>query len=150
MCLKRIRYVVAVLTIYGLMLPSAMATTDVKTIPNVPSQGLSASHLAQVTIGLVVVVVLIFGLAWLIKRFGYLPSSNPGALRIIGGMMVGQRERAVLIQVGEKQILLGVAPGLVKTLYVLDEAINVDVAGKGKMSPFAERLKSMLRDKAAS
>ncbi len=148
--LKHIRYALVVLVTYAFMLPAAQAIQDTKAVSSTTGEGLSAAHFAQVTIGLMVVIIVIFGLAWLVKRFGYLPSSKPGALKIIGGLMVGQRERAVLIQVGDKQILIGVAPGLVKTLYVLEEPVSVDSASSAKLSPFAERLKSFLRDKAAS
>jgi flagellar protein FliO/FliZ len=34
---------------------------------------------------------------------------------------VGQRERAVLVQVGEQQFLLGVGPGNVRILHIFDE-----------------------------
>lgn len=133
------------LLLFPSLMPMAMA--EGPAAASTASKGLSVMHLAQVTIGLLIVVVVIFGLAYLIKRFGYLPSSNPGALKVIAGLMVGQRERAVLIQVGEKQILLGVASGLVKTLYVLEENIQIETPSAKGMGPFAEKLKLFLRDK---
>jgi flagellar protein FliO/FliZ len=57
---------------------------------------------------------------------------------------VGQRERVVLIQVGSQQLLLGVAPGRVQTLHVLEEPISVGTASSPGES-FAERLGSALK-----
>ncbi|EQD42713.1 Flagellar biosynthesis protein, FliO, partial [mine drainage metagenome] len=44
---------------------------------------------------------------------------RPGALEILASMPLGAKERAVLVKVGDAQILLGVAPGQVNTLHVL-------------------------------
>jgi flagellar protein FliO/FliZ len=42
---------------------------------------------------------------------------------------VGAKERAVLVQVGRQQLLLGVAPGRVNTLHVLTEPVTTTPAG---------------------
>ena len=42
-------------------------------------------------------------------------------MRVVSSVGVGQRERAVLLQVGEQQVLLGVGPGNVRALHVFDE-----------------------------
>ena len=47
------------------------------------------------------------------------------AIDILADMPLGQKERAVLLKVGETQILLGVAPGRVNTLHVLTQPIEL-------------------------
>ena len=42
---------------------------------------------------------------------------------------LGTRERAVLIRIGDRQLLLGVAPGNVRTLHVLETAVSGGFAG---------------------
>jgi flagellar protein FliO/FliZ len=71
--------------------------------------------------GLVVVVALILGLAWVLKKYGRLPVNNQVDMKILGGLSLGTRERAVLVQVEGRRLLLGVAPGRVATLHVLDD-----------------------------
>jgi flagellar protein FliO/FliZ len=44
---------------------------------------------------------------------------------VLADLPLGQKERAVLIRVGTKQILLGVAPGRVSTLHVLSEPVEL-------------------------
>jgi flagellar protein FliO/FliZ len=66
-----------------------------------------------------------------------------GALKILGGLSMGSRERVVLMQVGEEQILIGVSPGRIQTLHVLDKPISVDDK-KNAESGFAERLSEAL------
>jgi flagellar protein FliO/FliZ len=44
---------------------------------------------------------------------------------VIADIPLGQKERAVLLKVGQTQILVGVAPGQVNTLHVLTEPIDL-------------------------
>ena len=70
--------------------------------------------------GLAIVVSLIYGLSWVLKKYSSLPGSNQVDMKILGGVSLGTRERAVLIQVEGKKILLGVAPGRVNLLHQFD------------------------------
>ena len=85
---------------------------------------MSASYMAQLVLGLIIVLLCIVALAWLAKRFNRLQSTPDGSLQVLGGMSMGARERIVLVQVGTKQLLLGVAPGQINTLHVLDEPLE--------------------------
>jgi flagellar protein FliO/FliZ len=46
-----------------------------------------------------------------------------GSMRVISSVGVGQRERVVLLQVGEEQILVGVGPGNVRKIHAFDEPV---------------------------
>ena len=104
---------------------------------------LGAGNLLQLTFGLLVVLAAIVGSAWLLRRYGRLQSGVDGALRVIGGLSMGPRERVVLVQVGKQQLLLGVAPGRIQTLHVLDEPV-VTGAATPPQGGFAERLAAAL------
>ena len=80
---------------------------------------LLAEGVGTTAIGLVVVLLLIMLLAWAVKRFGRLPMASRGAVQIIGGVSLGTREKAVLLSVQGTRLLVGVAPGQVRTLHVL-------------------------------
>ncbi|HED19781.1 MAG TPA: flagellar biosynthetic protein FliO [Gammaproteobacteria bacterium] len=82
------------------------------------------TSLWQLTLGMVAVLGLIMGIAWLLKRSGRFQMTAGGGLRVLGGLSMGTRERVVLLQVGETQLLLGVAPGRVQTLYVLEQPLD--------------------------
>jgi flagellar protein FliO/FliZ len=47
------------------------------------------------------------------------------AIDVIADIPLGQKERAVLLKVGQTQILVGVAPGQVNTLHVLTEPLDL-------------------------
>jgi len=115
------------------------------------TQQLGFADYAQVFLGLFVVLGVIVAMAWALRRMGRLPGAASGALRVVGGLSVGQRERVVLIQAGEKQLLVGVAPGRVQTLHVLEEPIDMSTGpAGGKTITFGERLNAAMKGRMPS
>ncbi|MFB4204182.1 flagellar biosynthetic protein FliO [Arhodomonas sp. KWT2] len=113
--------------------------------------GVDTGALLRLTLGLAGVLALIVVLAWGMRRMGRFGSNAGGRLRVLGAVPVGQRERVVLLQAGERQLLIGVAPGSVRTLQVLDEPIApVDGGGAPAQTGFAARLRGAMRDTEAS
>lgn len=108
------------------------------------AEPVSSGQYAQVFLGLVLILLLIGGLAWVMRRVGNLPFSGSGAIRMQAGLSLGQRERVVLIQVGKTQLLLGVAPGRVQTLHVFDQPVELD-SQSGSGERFAEKLAAALK-----
>lgn len=108
-----------------------------------PAEPMAAANLLQMMLGLIVVLAAIGVIAWLLKRLNRLQAPLPGSLRVLGGLSLGTRERAVLLQVGDKQILVGVAPGSVRTLHVLDKPAPEEALPDAPA--FAERLAQLLR-----
>lgn len=78
-----------------------------------------AGSLGQMVLGLVVVLGLLLGTLWVLKRISA-PRSSAGHLRILGATPVGPRERVVLVEVAGRVLVLGVAPGRINTLHTLD------------------------------
>ena len=100
----------------------------------------------QTFAGLAAVVVLIVGMAWVIRRMGNFQVGAQGALKVLASISMGQRERVVLLQVGEKQLLIGVAPGQISTLHELEEPVKTPLPTRDsdKIS-FAERMAAALK-----
>jgi flagellar protein FliO/FliZ len=80
---------------------------------------LGAESLLQTAGGLLLILFLIIGGAWLFKRYGNLPMAGKGLVKVLSATSVGARERVVLVEVENTRLLLGVAPGQVRTLYEL-------------------------------
>lgn len=102
-----------------------------------------AGSLLQTTLGLLVVLAVIGGAAWAFKRFGNFQTGVQGKLKIVGGISLGSRERVVLLQVGDTQLVVGVAPGQIQTLHVLDTPLPVDGDGEPSMS-FSSKLQTAM------
>ncbi|MGB5211100.1 MAG: flagellar biosynthetic protein FliO [Gammaproteobacteria bacterium] len=104
--------------------------------------GVPASGLAGVASGLIAVLVLIVVLAWGVKRL-QLGGGNAGAIRVIAATPLGARERILLVEVGDTQLLVGVGSGGMRTLHVLDQPLPTDPASQHQ-SPFARRMRDMV------
>jgi flagellar protein FliO/FliZ len=112
-----------------------------------PLSGGGAAYLAQLVVGLLVVLVAIVVLAFLMRRITGVQSRLGNDFRVVSGISLGARERMLLVQVGDKQLLVGVAPGRVQTLHVLDEPIATDIPkspGGVSESAFASRLRAAI------
>lgn len=105
-----------------MLLPSALPAFAQEAAPAVsPSSLFTGDYLLQVVGSFVVVILLLIAVLVILKRFNGVSASLGGDMRVLSSVSVGQRERAVLVQVGEQQMLLGVGPGNVRTLHVFDE-----------------------------
>ena len=85
----------------------------------------SDGGMLQVILGLGVVLAVIAGAAWLLRRFGGMPRGPGNAIKVIGGSSVGQRERVMLVEVADTWLVIGVAPGQVTALHSMPKGENV-------------------------
>ena len=72
---------------------------------------------------LLLVLALIVGLGWLLKRLpgsGFRPSEG---LKLVTSLNVGARERLVVVEVNGQQLLLGVTGGGISALHTLPEPL---------------------------
>lgn len=105
----------------------------------------SYSHVLSWTVGLIAVLCLFFALVWIMKKMGAIPVNSKQSMRVLSGLSLGMREKLVLVQVGEKQLLLAVTPGRVENLLVLEgeeklfqqlESQNVELSFSQKLKQF--------------
>lgn len=75
--------------------------------------------LVEVVIALLVVLAVIMAVAWIARRMR-VSGAEGSAIRILAEATLGPKERAVLLQVMGRQMLVGVAAGSVTTLHVFD------------------------------
>jgi flagellar protein FliO/FliZ len=98
---------------------TAAAATE-ETAAGLATSPLSTANLVETLLGLVFVLAVMLLIAWLVKRFVQVPGIGKGQVKILGGVSLGAREKAVLIAVDGRRLLLGVAPGRVQTLAELE------------------------------
>jgi flagellar protein FliO/FliZ len=110
---------------------------------NSPKIG-SGGHLLNVTLGLLLIIGLIFGLSWFVKRFSHGTFAGNAHLKIIATMPLGTRERIVLIDAGGQQLLLGITPTQINTLHVFDVPVTTPT-GDVNNSDFGRKLMAILQ-----
>jgi len=128
------------------------AATEKKVISSLTNEPIGVGNYLQMFFGLLVVVALVFGMAWFMRRMGNMNGVTTGNLKVLGGISVGQRERIVLVQAGETQLLVGVAPGEIRTLHVMDKPIESQASSNqtnSKVSSgFAEKLHAAIKSRS--
>src|SRR6185437_9928387 len=109
--MKRVSLLVSPLALL-LVCGGALAAEQAATPPS-PSPVLD---MFKVLFGLIVVLGVLAGALWLMKRSGLGPAHSSGAVKIVGGVSVGNRERVLVLEVADQWIVVGVAPGSVNAL----------------------------------
>ncbi len=137
------------LLLVGIMLLSLgiVHAADLNTGMQVSAPPEMMGSLVKVAVGLFLVVIAIFASAWLYRRFGQQVGVSSQALKLIGGISLGNRERVVLMKVGDQQILLGITPGQIQKLHVLEHPIECQVDSEKETLPFVQQLNQYLKKK---
>lgn len=86
-----------------------------------PPVPINTGSLVQITFSLLLVLAAIVAIAWLFKRMNLSQQGAGSLLKVIGNVAIGQRERIVLLEVGETWLVVGVGPGQIRTLHTLDK-----------------------------
>lgn len=105
--------------------PGPATTAHAGTPPPFAQSTGTAGSIGSAVFALIVVIGLILALAWLAKRMPGLGGTSNPALRIVGSLALGPRERVVVVAVGHSQLLLGVGAGGTRVLHALTEPLPV-------------------------
>jgi flagellar protein FliO/FliZ len=124
---------------------AAMAAEPAPTAvtPVLASSGNLSAQLGQMLLGLLLVIGLIFVLAWLLRRVQQIGPRGNQVIKLLASQALGPRERLVLVQVGNEQVLLGLSAGRITPLHTLKEPVHL--ADSEPATPeFAQRLMELL------
>jgi len=95
---------------------------------------LDTSNLLQMILALGVVVVLIVGLSYAVRKFNMFSVGSSAHIRIVSGLALSNKDRLLLVQVGEEQLLISTSPGRVQKIHEMQAPIDLAEAGEGKAS----------------
>ncbi|MGV8843800.1 MAG: flagellar biosynthetic protein FliO [Pseudomonas sp.] len=120
----------------------ALAAEPVAALTPLVSSGI-AEQLVTLLLGLGLVVGLIFLLAWLMRRVQRIGPQRNQLIKLLSSQALGPRDRLLLVQVGQEQILLGLTPGRITPLHVLSEPVQLPEAPTATPE-FAQRLLELM------
>ena len=123
----------------GLATKASAVQEAVMTAPPLAS---SQDQLIQVTLSLFAVLAVIYAVAWLIKRNRGVQGLSGLPMKTLAVLPMGVKEKIVLIEVGGKQILLGMTTHNINALATFDEPVLVIKEKNSK--GFADRLKEIM------
>ena len=87
------------------------------------SDGFQTDYIVQVLLSLLVVVGVIVLLSFLVKKLNLQSRTGAGAVRILSVVPIGAKDKLLLVEVGDEQLLLGSSPGNVQKLHLLEKPI---------------------------
>ncbi len=112
-------------------------------IPKVDALALgSGQHLLTVLVALLGIIALIFVFAWFARRFNGGSWLKESHIKVLSSLPLGTRERLLLVEVGQQQLLLGVTANTISTLHTLQEPITINEPKA--TSDFSEKLLAMI------
>ncbi|KFZ36893.1 hypothetical protein HR45_13910 [Shewanella mangrovi] len=115
----------------------AEATTLAPTASTtVNHSGVDYTSIAGMFGGLLVVLLLIFVLAFIVKRLN-LATGNSAAIKVKAQSALGPKERVVLVELDGQQYLLGVTSQQISLLDKYDSPVNIETTS------FSQRLKQV-------
>jgi len=117
---RPVRTIVAAAVLWLVAVP-VLAAGDGKPAP-MPSP-LSGTELLSMSMNLLLVIgaILLFG--WIYSRSQGLRAARNGHFRVLAAQPLGAKEKVVLLQVGEQQVVVGISPGGMNTLLVPEKPV---------------------------
>ena len=117
----------------GVIMPAMVCAENGESpVKGVPSTSFTSvadvSSVFQVIAALMVIIVLIIGLSLLYKKFIPIHGVGSGSIRMLSAISLGGKEKIVLMQVGDEQIIVGVSPGYVRKIHKLKNPLPVEEA----------------------
>lgn len=132
----------ALYLLFTLPLSALAAEPAGKAVTPMASSGM-AGQLVQLLLGLLLVIGLIFVLAWLMRRVQQITPRGGQAIKIVSSQALGTRDRLVLVEVGGEQVLLGLTPGRITPLHVLKDPVSTEQSTPAA-GEFSQRLMELL------
>lgn len=102
------------------------------------------SSALQMLFGLGIVLLLIAGGAWLLKRLSDAQFGITSDIKVVSAVAVGPKERVVLVDIGETRVVLGVAPGHVNKLMEMPRPEHDVLPNNATSVSFIDKLKERL------
>jgi flagellar protein FliO/FliZ len=98
----------------------------------------SSGGLLQIFFSLVVVLAAVFVVAWVVRRMKVTPRSRVGHLKVIDEVVLGSKERAIVLEAEGTRLVVGVGEGRVALLHRYTSTETPDVAVETAAGPSAK------------
>jgi flagellar protein FliO/FliZ len=79
----------------------------------------TTGYLLQGILGLLIVLGLMAGAYWLLRRIGVNRGMSGIKMKVVGGLTIGNRERVVVVEMADQWLVLGVTPSQITLLSTL-------------------------------
>ena len=128
------------------VMPLVLAVTARAADPAQPGVAASPGFfgLLQVVLALLLVLGIILALAWLLRQIGPGRAAAGGMLKVVGGVMIGPKERLVVVEVGQTWLIVGVGAASVSLVHSMPRPEGAEAAPE---QPFSRLIGQALRSR---
>jgi len=122
-----------------LLMPMTAVATSATRTPAELAPPVSVPGILGFGASLMLVIASIVIVGWLYARIQGVHGGTSKVINILASQSLGSKEKIVVVEVGNKQIVVGMTAASVQTLHVFDEPV-IGAAERPPQSAFAERL----------
>jgi flagellar protein FliO/FliZ len=121
----------------------AAAKTATPALPGTPIVG--GGDVASLLISMLIVIAVILVLGWLYSRSRFIGGGSAEAIQIVASRALGTKERLLIVEVADQQLLIGMTASGVQTLHVFEKPVEINSPAV-ENSGFAGRLRSAFQE----
>lgn len=121
----------------------AAAKAAAPTLPGTPIVG--GGDVVSLLVSMLIVIAVILVLGWLYSRSRFISGGSAEAIQIVASRALGTKERLMVVEVADQQLLVGMTASGVQTLHVFEKPIQFD-SPAAENSGFASRLRSAFQE----
>lgn len=111
------------------------------------SSMLDTASFLQMFLALGLVIVMIICLSFAVRKFNMFTAGPSRHIRIVGGLALSNKDRLLLVQVGDEQLLISSSPGSVRKVHEMRNPIYEDTvvtsSKAGNAGSFANLLQTV-------
>ena len=106
---------------------------------------IGAPDFVNLGLSMMVIVATVIGVGWLYSRTKMAGQGAKDVINVVASRPLGAKERLLLIEIADRQLLVGMTASQVQTLHVFDEPV-VSKPDSHPNRVFAGRLRNALRE----
>ncbi|MEM6511620.1 MAG: flagellar biosynthetic protein FliO [Pseudomonadota bacterium] len=114
------------------------------TLASEPRGVVGGSEIVSMIVSMLIVVGAILALGWLYSRSRLAVSGARDVINVVASRALGTKERLILVEVADKQLLVGMTSSQIQTLHVFDEPVVKATDADPDTGSFGDRLRDSL------
>ncbi len=128
------------------MLRELITSDAAVSAPTLPaSPGVGGGDILGLGASVIIIVAIIVVLGWLYSRSKFVSGGANDVINVVATRALGPKERLMVVEVAEQQLLVGMTAAGVQTLHVLEKPVHVARKENGQAG-FAGRLRAAFQE----
>lgn len=121
----------------------AVAKAAAPALPSTPMVG--GGDIVSLVVSMLIVVAVIVVLGWLYSRSRFVGGGSGDVIQVVASRALGTKERLLVVEVADQQLLVGMTATNVQTLHVFEKPVSIEKAPVDS-SGFASRLRNAFQE----